>query len=197
MSVQPDRTLLRPGLRVVIAGTVGRGRRPAQYYAGVGNRFWELLYGSGLISVRLRPDQAERLPDLGLGLTDLVLERVHQPGDEPEAIIHSGPFDRAIRAAAPRVVAFVSKTAASWYARGAGVRRPQGYGELDWTVAGVPAFVLPGPSGANNAMSLSLRTAMWTDLTDLVDQLSRPPSHIAPRPPPAGEPRAHRPADGS
>lgn len=171
-SSRPDRTLLRPGLRVVIAGTVGRDRRPSHYYAGAGNRFWELLQGSGLVDVRLGPEQAERLPALGVGLTDLVVERVRRAGQEPETLVHRRPFDSAVRAVAPPVVAFVSKTAAAWYARGAGHRLPQGYGEPGWAVAGAPAFVLPGPSGANNAMPLALRTAMWGDLADFLEHVA-------------------------
>lgn len=167
---RPDRTLLQPGLRAVICGTVGRGRRPPQYYAGAGNRFWELVHGSGLVPERLGPDLSERLPGFGLGLTDLVIERVRTPGQEPEMIIHRRPFDHTVRAVAPRIVAFVSKTAATWYARGAGERLPRAYGELDWTVASTPAFVLPGPSGANNGMPLSLRMALWTDLADYLNQ---------------------------
>ena len=173
MSRDPDRTLLRPGLRVVIAGTVGRGRRPTQYYAGAGNRFWELAHGSGLVDELLGPDRVERLPDLGVGLTDLVTERVQQPGQESEAVIYGAAFDRAIRWVAPQAVAFVSKTAATWYARGAGERLPRAYGELDWAVAGAPAFVLPGPSGANNGMPLAVRLAMWADLVDFLDHLGR------------------------
>ena len=169
LSTDPDRTLLRPGQRALIAGTVGRGRRPTQYYAGVGNRFWELVQGSGLVGERLGPDQAERLADLGIGLTDLVLERVERAHQEPEVVVHRAPFDRAVRAVAPQVVAFVSKTAATWYARGAGERLPRGYGELEWSVAGIPAFVLPGPSGANNGMPLALRMALWADLADYLE----------------------------
>ena len=142
-----------------------------QYYAGAGNRFWELVHESGLVAERLNPDRAERLPELGVGLTDLVIERVQPFGQEPDWVIHRRPFDQAIRSASPQVVAFVSKTAATWYARGAGLRSPHGYGELDWTVAGTPAFVLPGPSGANNGMSLALRSPLWTDLADYLDHL--------------------------
>ena len=98
------------------------------------------------------------------------MERARQ---EPEVVVHRAPFDEALRAVAPRVVAFVSKTAATWYARGGGERLPRGYGELDWPVAGIPAFVLPGPSGANNGMPLALRLAMWTDLADYLDHLER------------------------
>jgi TDG/mug DNA glycosylase family protein len=78
-------------------------------------------------------------------------------------------FQRTLHRAAPRVVAFVSKTAASSYARAAGERLPRGYGELSWQVADRPAFVLPGPSGANNGMPLPLRIAMWRDLVDFLD----------------------------
>ncbi|GAA1431638.1 mismatch-specific DNA-glycosylase [Microlunatus lacustris] len=163
--------MLRPGLRVVVAGTVGRGQRPTRYYAGVGNRFWELVHVSGLVPERIAPDQAERLLTCGVGLTDLVLERVQLPGREPEVVVHRSPFDRAVRAAAPQVLAFVSKTAATWYARGAGERLPRNYGQLDWTVAGTPAFVLPGPSGANNGMPLAVRQALWADLADLLEHL--------------------------
>lgn len=171
LSPEPDRTLLRPGLPVVIAGTVGRGRRPAQYYAGPGNRFYELLEGSGLVPERLDPDRVDRMPALGVGLTDLVIERVRVPGREPETVIFWRELDRAITGVGPMVVAFVSKTAAAWYARGVGHRLPKDYGEQPWTVAGVPAFVLPGPSGANNGMPLALRLALWTDLADFLDHL--------------------------
>ena len=46
-----------------------------------------------------------------------------------------------------------------------------GFGMLSWPVAGRPAFVLPGPSGANNGMPLPLRIALWTDLVDFLDTL--------------------------
>lgn len=177
-TTEPDRRLLRPGLRVIIAGTVGRGHRPPRPYAGPGNRFWELLHAGGLVTERLDPERAERLPELGVGLTDLVIERVQRVGHEPEILIHRGPFDAAIRWVAPQVVAFVSKTAATWYARGAGQRLPRGYGELDWTVAGVPGFVLPGPSGANNGMPLALRTALWGDLADFLEAADAPPVDV-------------------
>jgi len=162
-------SILAPGVRVVIVGTVSRHREPERYYAGPGNRFWELLHGSGLVPSLLGPDDAAALPSLGVGLTDLVLDRVEVAGREPEVLIDVAALDAQIRDAAPRVVAFVSKTAATWYARGAGERLPRGYGELSWTVAGRPAFVLPGPSGANNGMPLPLRLALWTDLADYLD----------------------------
>ncbi|MEO9137497.1 MAG: hypothetical protein ABI345_00350, partial [Jatrophihabitans sp.] len=105
----------------------------------------------------------------GVGLTDLVRTE-HAVRGEPPVFDLAG-FVAGLRAARPPAVAFVSKTAASAYARSAGERQPRDYGVLSWTVAGIPAFVLPGPSGANNGMPLPLRIALWRDLPDFLETL--------------------------
>lgn len=163
--------ILGPGLRVVITGTIAAWDRAERehYYATPGNSFWALLHVSGLTPRQLRPDEDHLLPEFGVGLTDLVRTEPRRRGEPPVFDLQS--LDRALRSAAPSVVAFVSKTAACAYARAAGARLPRGYGELSWQAAGRPAFVLPGPSGANNGMPLPLRTAMWRDLADYLDVL--------------------------
>jgi TDG/mug DNA glycosylase family protein len=156
--------ILAPGLRVVIAGTISARHRAERehYYAGVGNQFWVLLHESGLTPRRLEPVEDEDLLGYGIGLTDLV--------GTPTGFDLAG-FHGALRAAVPESLAFVSKTAAALYARTAGERAPRRYGALSWTVVGVPAFVLPGPSGANNGMPLPLRIALWRDLADFLESL--------------------------
>ncbi len=162
---------LRPGLRAVITGTIAAWHRAEQehYYAGAGNQFWVLLHASGLVPERLEPADDHRVTDFGIGLTDLVRTEPSPPGEPPRFDLAS--FTRKLVRARPLVVAFVSKTAATSYARAAGERRPRGYGPLDWDVAGAPGFVLPGPSGANNGMPLPLRIALWRDLGDFLDAL--------------------------
>jgi TDG/mug DNA glycosylase family protein len=162
------RDILSPGLRVVIVGTIAAWHRDERehYYAGVGNSFWLLLQESGLTPHQLTPEQDHLLPEYGIGLTDLVRTEPSERGEPPH-------FDlkrllTTVRRNRPRVIAFVSKTAAASYARAAGERLPRDYGPLPWRVAGRPAFVLPGPSGANNGMSLPLRIAMWRDLDDFL-----------------------------
>jgi TDG/mug DNA glycosylase family protein len=154
--------ILRRGLRAVLVGTRGRSGSPhaLHYYDGVGNHFWTLLYESGLTPVRLGPEDDERLPEFGLGLTDLVYH---------DGVADLPGLQTRLRRCRPEVVAFVSKTAAASYASVAGERQPRGYGPLSWPVAGRPAFVLPGSSGANNAMSVPLRAALWRDLADFVE----------------------------
>lgn len=168
MSGPPDRLgrtlpeIVQPGLRAVLVGTSGDNGYPHRlhYYDGPGNHFWTLLHLSGLTPVLLSPADDETLPRYGLGLTDLVW----RSGGRDLAALQStvGRFS-------PAVVAFTSKTAATEYARVAHERLPRGYGALSWTVTGRPAFVLPGSSGANNAMPIPLRAAMWRDLADFIE----------------------------
>jgi TDG/mug DNA glycosylase family protein len=169
--------IVGPGLRVVIVGTIAARHRAERehYYAGRGNAFWVLLHRAGLTSHQLAPEQDVLLPKFGIGLTDLVWNAAGEPG---LADLHA-----TLGAARPHAVAFVSKTAAASYARAAAERQPRGYGELSWPVAARPAFVLPGPSGANNGMPLLLRIAMWRDLADFLDAVlsSRPTAPSAPR----------------
>jgi TDG/mug DNA glycosylase family protein len=156
----PD--ILRRGLRAVLVGTRGRSGSPhgLHFYDGRGNRFWTLLHQSGLTPEELDPAEGERVLQYGLGLTDLVYH---------DGVADLTGLQGKLRRYRPTVVAFVSKTAATSYASEAHERQPRGFGPLSWTVGGRPAFVLPGSSGANNAMPLAQRAAMWRDLSDFIE----------------------------
>ena len=111
--------------------------------------------------MRARPG-GRRPAAYGFGLTDLVWTATRRP-------------DRFQRAAAPRA-ASGGRRVREQDRRGVlrprgGERLPRGYGPLSWTVVGLPAFVLPGPSGANNAMPVPYRAALWRDLHDFLESL--------------------------
>lgn len=163
--------IVEPGARVIIAGTISARHRAERehYYAGTGNHFWTLLQASGLVPVLLRPEQDHLLPGYGIGLTDLVRTAPRMAGEAP--CFDLPGFRSVIRRGDPHAVAFVSKAAATAYARRAGERAPREFGAQPWTVAERPAFVLPGPSGANNGMPLPLRMALWRDLADFLEIL--------------------------
>ncbi len=146
--ILPD--LLRPGLDLVICGTAAGAISAARgaYYANPGNRFWSVLAETGLTPHRFRPEEFPRLPDLGIGLTDVC----KSASGQDEALPREG-FDRARLAAAmrryrPRLLAFNSKRAAAEYLGLPTGRIPYGPLPPDLQPAGMPpVLVLPSTSG--------------------------------------------------
>lgn len=145
----PD--LLRPGLELVVIGTAA-GRTSAargHYYAGPGNRFWEVLAQTGLTPRRLSPQQDALLPGFGIGLTDIAK---HEAGMDRELSRHAlqAPAAAALRArladCMPRRIAFNGLGAARAVA---GKRAVPGPGRLGpGLIPGVEAWALPSTSGA-------------------------------------------------
>lgn len=142
-NVLPD--VLRPGLRVVFCGTAASSAsaRAKAYYAGPGNGFWRTLHQIGLTSVELAPAEFERLPEYGLGLTD-ICKVLH--GSDLE--VGTVEFDVAglearVATAEPERLAFNGKNAA----RGA-LEREVGYGVQPERIGGATVWVLPSTSGA-------------------------------------------------
>src|SRR5437588_4716150 len=70
----PLRDRIRPPVRVLFVG-INPGVRSAltgQHFAGFSNRFWKLLFESGLVPERLRAEDDRRLAEWGFGVTNLV-----------------------------------------------------------------------------------------------------------------------------
>ena len=142
--VLPD--LLRAGLKVVFCGTAV-GDRSAQrgaYYAGPGNRFWDILADTGLTLHRFTPEQYPSLLKFRIGLTDLVKGRSGQ-----DVHLSAGDFDvsgfRAkIEKHAPKAVAFNGKKAAQLFFASPSVE----YGIQKDKIGTTALFVLPSTSGA-------------------------------------------------
>src|SRR5919199_3857220 len=65
---------IEPGVRVLLVG-INPGVRSAQtghHFAGPSNRFWKLLYESGLVPEPVTHLDDVRLPEWGMGVTNLV-----------------------------------------------------------------------------------------------------------------------------
>jgi double-stranded uracil-DNA glycosylase len=68
------RDRIAPGVRVLFVG-INPGVRSAQtghHFAGYSNRFWKLLYESGLVPVPLTFEDDDQLPEFGYGITNIV-----------------------------------------------------------------------------------------------------------------------------
>jgi len=141
--VLPD--LLRPGLSIVFCGTAAgsASARARAYYAGPGNAFWPTLHEIGLTPVQLEPSEYERLPEFGIGLTDIC--KVLHGSDEE---VGTAEFDVSglqarIAEAEPENLAFNGKNAAR-----AALEQDVGYGLQEERIGGAAVWVLPSTSGA-------------------------------------------------
>src|SRR5438876_5059994 len=68
------RDCVRPNTRVLFVG-INPGVRSAaigHHFAGYSNRFWKLLHESGMVPEPIGTEDDVRLPEWGLGVTNLI-----------------------------------------------------------------------------------------------------------------------------
>ena len=136
---------INPG---VMSATTGH------HFAGPTNRFWGLLYAAGIVPEPITHEDDVRLPEWGIGMTNLVARPTPGIDDVEPAEYSEGwtilekkierfrPGDRRVRRRddVPRALAGL----------GARARRPViKPGFQNATVHGARLFVLPNPSGRN------------------------------------------------
>jgi double-stranded uracil-DNA glycosylase len=148
----PLRDRIRPPVRVLLVG-INPGVRSSQvghHFAGPSNRFWKLLVESRLVPEPIGFADDDRLPEWGIGLTNLIPRPT--PGIDtlrPEEYEAGAKIlRRKIRRVKPEVVAFVGVMLfRSLFARRTG--QPVALGPQDERIEGARVFVLPNPSGRN------------------------------------------------
>ncbi|MBT5039186.1 MAG: mismatch-specific DNA-glycosylase [Rhodospirillaceae bacterium] len=138
--------VLADGLGVVFCGSAAgtASAKAGAYYAGPGNRFWPMLYESGLTPRQLAPHEFQTVLQYGVGLTDL---SKFQSG--ADSALDTGGDDTGALAAkitrvAPRALAFNGKRAAGVFL----ARKITSYGLQAEQVGSTAVFVLPSTSGA-------------------------------------------------
>jgi len=144
------RDCVRPDVRVLLVG-INPGIRSAtigHHFAGPSNRFWKLLYESGLVPEAIGTEQDRRLPEWGFGVTNLVARAT--PGIDTlrpdEYVAGARVLRRKVRRWQPRIVAFVG---VSLYRAIFAKRGAIALGLQQETFEGARVFVLPNPSGRN------------------------------------------------
>ena len=110
----PLRDRIKPGVRVLFVG-INPGVRSAltgHHFAGFSNRFWPLLFESGLVPERLTFEHDDRLPEFGYGITNIVPRPT--PGIDTltpaEFVDGRLRLTRKIRRYRPAIVAMVGVT---------------------------------------------------------------------------------------
>lgn len=144
MSVLPD--ILRPGLGVVFCGTAAgtASARAGAYYAGPGNRFWEILFETGLTPRRLEPGEFPEVINYGIGLTDMVKTASGSDASLPARAFDPDRLRRRMLEFEPSALAFNGKRSAKSFFDAANVD----YGRQSERLGSSTVFVLPSTSGA-------------------------------------------------
>lgn len=161
-----------PGLRVLFVG-INPGVRSAavdHHFAGHSNRFWKLLFESGLVPHRVSYEDDDLLPGWGYGITNLVARPTPGVGDLSLQELRAGrrTLLRKVRRLEPRIVALVGMTVyrVLFDARGAIVPGPAAE-----RFGGAQVFVLPNPSGRNAHYSYGEMLSIFTGLARLASAM--------------------------
>lgn len=147
---------INPGIR---SATIGH------HFAGYSNRFWKLLFESGLVPEPIRAEDDARLTEWGYGITNLIARET--PGIDTlrpaEYLAGLRVVRRKVRRWRPRVVAFVGVTL---FRAMFGCRpgAPVALGRQSEDFEGACVFVLPNPSGRNANYSYAQMLASFTAL---------------------------------
>lgn len=145
------RDRIRPGVRVLLVG-INPGVRSAltgHHFAGHSNRFWKLLYASGLVPAPLTYVDDDRLPEWGFGVTNIVA----RPSPGIDALTPAEYargrvlLRRKILRYGPEVVAMVGVTV--FRAMFSDRKGRVALGLQEERIGRSAVFVLPNPSGRN------------------------------------------------
>jgi len=155
---------INPGIRSAETG---------HHFAGYSNRFWKLLFESGLVPEPLTFRDDDRLPSWGYGITNIVARPTAGVGGLHPSELTAGRarLARKIRRSKPRIVAVA----------GVMIYRalfPAARGSIDLGLAperfaGARVFVVPNPSGRNAHYSYAAMLAAFVELRKLVERERR------------------------
>lgn len=142
--------VLRPELNLVFCGynpSITSGRS-GHHYAHPGNRFWRVLFASGITTRLYDPREDERLLALGIGFTNLCSRPTRRADELSREEIRAGAEElhAKLEEFQPRVVAYTGIGVYRWFRATSKVA----WGVQDnAAVPGVTDVVVPSPSGLN------------------------------------------------
>lgn len=172
---------IEPGVRILFVG-INPGLRSAavgHHFAGYSNRFWKLLYNSGLVPERLTYLDDTRLPEWGFGLTNVVARPSHgmdalKPADYRHGrarllakVRHYRPKVVALLGVTLYSVLFPDERSQRLKRLGPSVRARVGLQPS--ALAGVQVFVLPNPSGRNAHYSYQRMRGLYEALRKFLE----------------------------
>ncbi len=139
--------LVGPDLRVLFCG-INPGTLSGDlglHFARPGNRFWKLLYAGGFTGTVLAPADQHALPELGIGITNLVGRVTSAASELSVAELREGAaqLEAKVVMLRPRCVAVLGLQAYR-----TAFRRPEAIvGRQPELLGGALLWLLPNPSG--------------------------------------------------
>lgn len=162
--VLPD--LLTSGLNIIFCGCAASSAsaRLKQYYAGPGNKFWNIIFQTRLTDRLLQPSEYNKLLTFGIGLTDIVK---HNSGGDSN--FRKEDFDQEsllnkIEQYQPKILCFNGKRAAVEF-----TGNKVAYGLISEKVEDTVLFVAPSTSGSACRF---WDAKVWHDLAGLSNSIS-------------------------
>ncbi|ERJ11365.1 G/U mismatch-specific DNA glycosylase [Haloplasma contractile] len=123
-----------------------RSAETGYHYANPSNRFWKILYRSGLTPRKYNADENDKLLELGYGLTNIVSRPTRAASDitKDEYIQGKTELIEKIKYYQPKIICFVGKGV---YLKYSG-KKKAGWGMQDESVVpGIIDYVAPSSSG--------------------------------------------------
>ena len=174
MKTLPD--YLKEGLDIVLVGlnpsqvSVERGH----YFANPRNRFWRAFNQSGLVDAVVAMEEDSKLPDYGIGFTDLVKRPSRQASALRAGDYREGAplLKEKMLKWEPEIVCFQGLMVYANYLRYAeGLKVKVELGIQPHTIGASRVFVVPNPSPANAQYSLDTLVCWFQELKKLRDCL--------------------------
>src|ERR671920_162806 len=142
--------LLAPGLKLVFCGynpSLASGST-GYHYAHPGNRFWRVLFASGITNRLYEPGEDEQLLNLGIGFTNLCSRPTRRADELTREEIRSGAGElrEKLERFQPQAVAYTGIGVYRWFRATSKVA--WGLQETG-AVLGTTDVVVPSPSGLN------------------------------------------------
>jgi TDG/mug DNA glycosylase family protein len=155
---------INPGIRSALTG---------HHFAGFSNRFWKLLFESGLVPERIGYEDDVRLPDWGFGITNVVPRAT--PGidtlEKEEYVAGRIRLRRKVLRYRPEVVVAVGVTVfRAMFPERRGAVVP---GVQPEQIGSSAVFVLPNPSGRNANFSYQEMLEAYTSLARYLSRGAR------------------------
>lgn len=162
---------LRKNLYIVFVGFNPslKSSETGHHYANPNNRFWKVLYESGLTPRKYSPYEDFKLLDLGYGFTNIVARPTKTAAEITKKEYKKGSeiLREKLMFYRPRMVCFVGKGVYEQYS---------GRKKVDWgkqpeeTIPGIIDFVAPSTSGLVR-MKVDEMIAIYKELNDLKENV--------------------------